>query len=157
MICLMMIWVLWFHFFLWRKLNAHSLFTFFLASMISQTSVACLRFKSQVSFRSVCISLRILAALLHFFSNLIILLGYENHKCFILSYFPYHFNMFWFYFSLFALFTLYPLDNTFIELFIIIANLWLSNRVSNGCLLASSGNSFSVFPLKNQDCFLQCA
>lgn len=38
-------------FVLWQELNTHSLFTFFLASTISETSVACLRFKGQISFR----------------------------------------------------------------------------------------------------------
>lgn len=56
--------------------------------------------------------------------------------------------MFWLYFSLFTLFTLYSLDNTFIELFIIIANLWLSNKVNNWYLLTTSGDSFSLVPWK---------
>lgn len=82
-----------------------------------------------------------------------------DHKYFTHSSFPYHFYMPWFYFSLFNLFTFPPLDNTFIEVFIVIANLWLSNKANNWYVLTTSGNSFSLFPWekKNQNCFLQSA
>lgn len=56
--------------------------------------------------------------------------------------------MLWFYFSLFTIFTLSSSDNTLIELFITIANLWLS--INNWYLLITSGNSFSLFPWKKK-------
>lgn len=51
----------------------------------------------------------------------------------------------WFYFSLFNLFTFSPLDNTFIELFIVIANRWLSNKANTGMYLLPVVTSFHCF------------